>query len=149
MEMGSVDRLFIDTNILIYASVKESPFHTIAIEKIESLMKGDIELWINFQVLREYIAVLSQPNIWSQPILHSELIQDILFFRNHFTVAEENTIVFDNIIYIIKRYNIQGKKIYDSNIVATMITQNIPNLLTHNTKDFLKFSDLITIIPLI
>jgi predicted nucleic acid-binding protein len=44
---------------------------------------------------------------------------------------------------------IGGAQIHDANIVATMQVYNIPTLLTHNTKDFKRFSSLISIMPLI
>ena len=43
-----------------------------------------------------------------------------------------------------------GDRIFiDTNIVATMLVNNIPNILTHNISDFNRFSSEINIIPLI
>ena len=47
------------------------------------------------------------------------------------------------------KYNVIGKQIHDTNIVATMLVNNIPNILTHNVADFNRFSSEINIIPLI
>ncbi|MEH2170887.1 MAG: hypothetical protein V7K41_30400 [Nostoc sp.] len=41
-----------------------------------------------------------------------------------------------------------GKQVHDANIVATMLVYGIPQLLTHNTSDFARFSGLITVLPL-
>jgi predicted nucleic acid-binding protein len=41
-----------------------------------------------------------------------------------------------------------GKQVHDANIVATMLVYGIPKLLTHNTTDFARFSELITVLPL-
>ena len=41
-----------------------------------------------------------------------------------------------------------GKQVHDANIVATMLIYGIPQILTHNTADFARFSELITVLPL-
>ncbi|BAY37984.1 hypothetical protein NIES2111_23270 [Nostoc sp. NIES-2111] len=41
-----------------------------------------------------------------------------------------------------------AKQVHDANIVATMLVYGIPKLLTHNTTDFARFSELITVLPL-
>ena len=38
--------------------------------------------------------------------------------------------------------------LHDANIVATMQVYDIKRLLTHNMRDFARFSSLITILPL-
>lgn len=42
-----------------------------------------------------------------------------------------------------------GKHIHDANIVATMQTNDITQLLTENISDFTRYSQLITIVPLV
>ena len=49
----------------------------------------------------------------------------------------------------LRTISLSGKQIHDANIVATMLTYNIPILLTtNNIADFKRFSHLITILPL-
>ena len=63
--MGLMDdsrKVFIDTNILIYASLKESPFHPASKKYIYNLQKQDVTLVISRQVLREYLSVMTRPN---------------------------------------------------------------------------------------
>lgn len=60
-------RIFLDTNVLIRASIDTAPLHTIARERIATLEQRRAELWISRQVLREYLAVLSRPQAWSAP----------------------------------------------------------------------------------
>lgn len=69
-------------------------------------------------------------------------------FLNRFQVAEDNRQVTDRLLTLVEKISIGGKQIHDANIVATMLTYNIPSLLTHNTDDFKRFSHLITVLPL-
>lgn len=52
--------LFLDTNVLIYASIKEAPEHQAVRGFIEQHLALGTLLYISRQVLREYLAVLSR-----------------------------------------------------------------------------------------
>jgi predicted nucleic acid-binding protein len=54
---------FLDTNVLVYASVDASPFHTAALNAIATLEQNKVQLWISRQVIREYLATLVRPQI--------------------------------------------------------------------------------------
>ena len=43
--------------------------------------------------------------------------------------------------------SVGGRQVHDANIVATMQAYGIRHLLTHNTDDFIRFSGLITVLP--
>ncbi|MEQ9370381.1 MAG: hypothetical protein RIG63_15380 [Coleofasciculus chthonoplastes F3-SA18-01] len=46
--MNGVDNaIFLDTKILVYASISESPLHLIAFTAIQTLEQGGSELWIS------------------------------------------------------------------------------------------------------
>lgn len=47
---------FLDTNILVYASVDASPFHAVALSAIAALEQQQTPLWISRQIIREYLA---------------------------------------------------------------------------------------------
>lgn len=53
--------LFIDTNILVYASVKESPFQQQALAALETAYNANRSLWISRQIIREFLVVMTRP----------------------------------------------------------------------------------------
>ena len=61
-------------------------------------------------------------------------------FCNQFNIADENHITSDLLMLLVKQYNIIGKNVHDCNIVAIMKQNNIKNILTHNIKDFIRYS---------
>jgi predicted nucleic acid-binding protein len=61
MMNGDDNPVFLDTNILVYARVTQSPFHQAALQVIQQLDESRVELWISRQVLREYLATLTRP----------------------------------------------------------------------------------------
>ncbi|MBW4562372.1 MAG: PIN domain-containing protein [Mojavia pulchra JT2-VF2] len=146
--MGDGDSIFLDTNILVYASQIQSPFHQVAMEAIQDFYNAGVELWISRQVLREYLATLTRPQQFANPLPIAIVIQDLRYFYNRFQVAEDNFLVTERLLTLMETISIGGKQVHDANIVATMLIYGIPNLLTYNTVDFARFSELITVLPL-
>ncbi len=148
MVMRDDNTVFIDTNILVYASVSESPFHSVALNPIQSREQVGQELWISRQVLREYLATLTRLQAFSEPIPIATLTAEIHFFQNRFRVAEDNFQVTERLLTLMEEIFSGGKQVHDANIVATMLVYGIPQILTHNTADFARFSELVTVLPL-
>ena len=53
MAMLGAETLFVDTNVLVYASVMEAPLHGAALQAIQSHEQAGEILWISRQVLRD------------------------------------------------------------------------------------------------
>lgn len=140
--------VFLDTNILVYANVQEAPLHNVALEAIECRYNAGLNLWISRQVLREFLATLSRPQSFSSPKPISTIIDRIHFFQTYFLVADDTIHVTERLLTLLEDIPVGGRQVHDANIVATMHAYGIPHLLTHNTKDFERFSNMIKIIPL-
>ncbi len=147
--MTSGDRpIFIDTNILVYANILAYPLHSIAAERIQSLLDAEVELWLSRQVLREFIAAVTRPQTYGNPQPIGVVVTRVQTFQAQFRVAEDNPQVTTQLLNLLQQFPTTGRQVHDANIVATMLTAGIDRLLTHNVKDFDRFSDLITVIPL-
>ena len=142
-------RIFIDTNILIYSALNKSTLNTEAIKKVKFFYENKFELWLNRQVLREYLSVMSRFMLEEKKYKPSNLINDINKFENQYHVANENDEVTQRLLQLISEFKIGGKQIHDANIVATMLANNVNQLLTHNIIDFKRYSKIINLIPLI
>ncbi len=148
MTTGAADPLFLDTNILVFASVPEAPLHAIALNAIRHLTRAGAELWVSRQTLREFLATLSRPQSFGDPVPTLLLTPQIRFFERSFRVAEDGPDVTARLLALIERIPTGGKQIHDANFVATMLTYGVGRLLTHNVADFTRFGSLITVIRL-
>lgn len=144
-----VDRILIDTNVLVYASLRHSAFHAEAVQAIHSQILAGTELWVSRQILREYIAVLTRPGTTTLSSPAMSAASDVAAFQQMLHVADETSAVTANLLALVKLVPAGGKQIHDANLVAAMQTYKIPRLLTHNVSDFARFRSLITIVPLI
>jgi len=141
--------VFIDTNILIYANLAMSPFHRQAIERLQSLDEQRVDLWISRQTLREYLSGMTRQGELTGDIPVASLIADVRYFANRFRVAEDSLQVTERLLVLMEQVSIGGKQVHDANIVATMQAYGISQLLTHNVVDFNRFSEFITVLPLV
>jgi predicted nucleic acid-binding protein len=149
MVMMVADPVFVDTNVLVYATVAEAPLHEAAQQAIETLEQSGADLWISRQILREYLATLTRPQNFTTPITIATLVAQIQAFELQFQLAEDNTAITQNLLTLVEQIAIGGRQIHDANIVATMQSYGILRLLTHNIADFARFAHLITVIPLV
>jgi predicted nucleic acid-binding protein len=146
--MANVDAVFIDTNILVYANLAHSPFHHQAKRQMQLLDELGCELWISRQVLKEYLSAMTRRSDLTGEIPITSLAEDVRYFASCFHLAEEDTNVTSRLLSLMEQVAVGGKQVHDANIVATMQVYNIHQLLTHNTDDFNRFSQFITVLPL-
>ena len=146
--MTAGDPVFIDTNVLIYASVAEAPLHGAASVALHRLRQEGSELWVSHQVLREYMASLSRPGAFKSPPSMSVLITTVRGFLTTFRMTTDFGMT-DSLLTVMGRVSVSGKQIHDANVVATMHCNGLKNLLTHNIDDFRRYSAFITVVPLV
>ncbi|WP_226578269.1 type II toxin-antitoxin system VapC family toxin [Microseira wollei] len=149
MMTGDDNSVFLDTNVLVYASIPESPLHLVALNAIQVREQAGIELWVSRQVLPEYLATLTRPQVFTEPIPIATVIAEVRFFLNRFRVAEDNPQVTERLLTLMEQIPIGGRQVHDGNIVATMLVYGISRLLTNNVDDFNRFAEFITVLPLV
>lgn len=130
--------LFVDTNVLIYANVVEAPQHATALAALTQARDDRRRLWISRQVLREYLVMMTRPQVFQMPPKET-VIEQVRLFVERFAVADESPAVTDQLLQLLRDIPLGGKQVHDANIVATMKAYGIPSLLTHNVKDFERF----------
>jgi predicted nucleic acid-binding protein len=136
--------LFVDTNVLVYANVIETPFHEQALAAINAAYQANRTIWISRQVIREYLVTMTRPQAFEN-LPKTTVLEQIEQFTTRFDVADDIPVVTGKLLDLLANYRLGGKQVHDANIVATMQAYGIPALLTHNTKDFERFADVIRI----
>ena len=136
--------LFVDTNVLVYANVIETPFHEQALAAINAAYQANRTIWISRQVIREYLVTMTRPQAFEN-LPKATVLEQIDQFIERFQVADDTAAVTGQIVKLMGDFQIGGKQVHDTNIVATMQAYGIPALLTHNTKDFERFGEVIRI----
>ena len=131
--------LFLDTNVLIYASIKEAPEHQAVRDFVEQHLALGTPLFISRQVLREYLAVLSRPQSNCNPIPPATLLTWLATWRDRCEVLDDNGAVMEILWGLFASTSFGGKQVHDANIVATVFNYGLDTLVTANTADFVRF----------
>jgi predicted nucleic acid-binding protein len=145
--MMDADTIFIDTNILVYATDDESPFHAKSLGMLKRFMADGIDFAISPQIVREYLVVLTRGLPPDDPA-RSAALYNVGKFIEEFKLLDENSETVAKLQTILENFSVGGKQIHDANIVAVMQVHGVKRLLTHNLDDFKKYDQLIDILGL-
>ncbi len=142
----------IDTNLLVYAHNRDSPFHESAKSFIETVMNernenGSLGVCIPAQVFIEFISVVTS-NKLKTPLSISQataIVQDYL--ETGITILTQKDSYLDNAIELLGQVS-SRKRIFDVAIVAILKDNQISGIYTVNVEDFEGFTFLEVINPL-
>lgn len=138
-----VERVFVDSNVLVQSAVKTAPLNAAALNKLHLLRQDDVELWTSRQVLREYLVALTQAHAGSPPVPPGKAAGDVAFLQMTISIAEETADVMAQLLTLVEKLKLTGKQIHDANIVAVMQAHGIRRLLTATPADYAVFDAII------
>ncbi len=141
-------KAFVDTNILLRATVSQFPLHEQAQTVVRDQIIANTEMWISRQVIREYIAQVTRQQSFMNPLTVEQVTTHITTMRVIFKIADETEAVTAQLLELLKIYPTGGKQVHDANIIATMLAYEIDTLLTTNVEDMKRFADRIKLISL-
>ena len=147
--MTDVRRLCVDSNVLLFAANDSSPWHEAACRALHDAYHGKVEVCISPQITREYLASATRiERATCGTPAFARIMENIETFKAAFEMLNETSATVDALLDIVEQVPTGGKQIHDANIVAVMRVYGIHHLLTHNERDFVRFSRWITVVPL-
>lgn len=112
MAIPGVSHLFVDTNILVFATDAASPFQSAAETALEEWRKQGTELYVSVQVLREYLAVTTRPAPGqTTPPDYAAILGNIASFRSAFHVLEGTRLVSEKLGELVQRFSVKGRQV--------------------------------------
>jgi len=137
------NKVFLDTNTLIYQTFSDFDVekHKIVNEKLVYFVENDFLIFISTQILREFFAICTNGKIFKVPLTYEQAVSKVNEFIANFDMVYETSSIITTLNMLILKYKQDKQKVYDTNIVATMIENDIQSLFTFNTKDFKKFKE--------
>jgi len=139
----------LDTNILVYAADESSPFHQATVDLRDKGLKGETLLCICPQILNEFFAIVTDPKRVHNPRTQKEAILEMekYFHAKNILKIYPGPEITEKILDLLKRYEIARQEIFDLQLVATMLSNNITRLYTYNHDDFSKFEEIEVLSP--
>ena len=134
----------LDTNVLVYAADKSSQFFERSKKLIGSGLTGEIDLCISLQTISEFFAVITDSRRVDNPRTQQEALTEIKKYlrskRIHKIYPDPKTS--EAMVDLLKRYPVKRQEIFDLQLVATMLSNQVTRIFTFNREDFLKFADI-------
>ncbi len=140
--------VFVDTNVLIYASFPELSLSDVARHHLNILRGRELPVWTSRQVLREFLATATRPGTLSSLPSMDSIVDALRLWAEQLTIADEDAEVTQHLLTLLMNPGARGKQVHDANIVATMRRYGIFYLLTHNASDFVRYAPSIAVLPL-
>ena len=140
----------IDSNILVYAHRRESPWHEGAYRVLQELANGSGQWAIPWPCLYEFYAVVTHPRVYTPPSTATEAIVQIEEWLSSPSVVllAESESTWKSLRALLADSVIAGPRVHDAKIANLCIENGIDELLTAD-RDFSRFPRLKTRNPLI
>ena len=136
--------VLIDTNILVYANNKDSPFHETSRRLAEDVLNGNIKAVLAVQNLVELYAIITDKKRVEHPLTHDKARRLIELYENHIVIIHPTHQTIRTLVKLIGMYKPSAQSIFDCLLAATMLDNNINKIYTGNSKHFEPF-DFITV----
>ena len=133
---------FVDTSVIVAASVAEHPSHGVAREAIEQLVRDRAPLCISPQICREILVVLTRQPVAGRTFTTEESLAVLGGWRRATNLLAENGASVNAVETLVERHGVRGKQVHDCNIVAVMPVNKIGRLVTRNPADFKRFKEI-------
>ena len=130
-------KVLIDTNILIYAFDKESPFHQKSIEVFEQVYNESLDAYIAEKSVYEFISSTSS-KAYRDRATQDSIKEFVTFFTENadFTILFSNKEILHSSLQLSFSTHTKKKYIFDMNLASIAIHNKISTIYTKNVKDF-------------
>lgn len=141
-------RILVDTNVLIYATLRGDPRHQEAQRVLDLRLRSDVELFVSAQNLAEMYPNLTGPknNPPDSPGLARAKIESIAGL-GQLTVLSVSGAITRRALELCERYSIRRQQYFDMQLAALMLEEGITSLVTENTDDFAKVDGIRAVNP--
>lgn len=141
--------VMLDTNVLVYALYEGAPQHRAAFHLLDQAQTEGSLFCVSPQVLAEFYSVITNPRRVSSPFAPNEVLQEVDNIRAlpGMTVLPVPLDLVDRWAELVRRYPVTGRKVFDLQLVATMLGNGVKKMYTFNVTDFEPFPEVEVLLP--
>jgi hypothetical protein len=140
----------LDTNILVYAHRRDSPWYEPARQALLSLVEGTATWGIPWPCLHEFLAISTHPKIYSPPTELDRALEQAaaLLASPSLTMLNEPAGYWPVLQRLLAAGRVTGAKVHDARIAAICLSHGVSELWSAD-RDFTRFPELKTRNPLL
>lgn len=138
-----------DTNILLRFIAPTDPHHPLVRDLIYSLLTGGEAVCYTSQNLAELWNVCTRP-VTSRSgfgLSIEETDRRAQIVESYFTVLPDSEATHAQWRRLVVEYRVSGVQVHDTRLVAAMLVHGLTQILTFNTSDFARYSEITAVHP--
>lgn len=140
----SLEPGILDANILIYAVASEAPQHVASRALLDAARDNHGgAFYVTSQILCEFYSVVTNPRRMTVARSSSEALVAIEGFLGFLKVLPIPAGAVQNWLDLLRRRPVTGADIFDLQLVAVMLANNVKSIYTYNGSDFQPFPELV------
>jgi len=138
----------VDTNLLLRSVEPYHPMYGDASNAIATLLSQGEQLCIVPQNLIEFWNVYTRP-VERNGLGHNaaEAAAEINRLKAFFPLLLDTEAIYQEWEKLVVDHAVQGVNVHDARLVAAMLVHGLTHILTFNTGDFTRYSEIITVHP--
>lgn len=138
----------VDTNVLLRSAQPSHPMHADAARAVGDLLARGENLHVIPQNIIEYWAVATRPvDANGLGLTVAETAAEVSKLKGIFQLLPDTPAIFAEWEVLVSRHAVKGKEAHDARLVAAMIAHKVSNLLTFNTADFKRYTEISAVDP--
>lgn len=147
--MKTSDLVLLDTNVIVYATDSSSPYHAQAKSIRDSGIEGKLSLCVCPQVLAEFFAVATNPKRVANPIYSQVAIVEVKKYFQSESIMKiyPKEDILERMIALFKYHPIEKAEIFDLQLIATMLSNEVSQIYTYDQELFTKFEEIKVLTP--
>jgi predicted nucleic acid-binding protein len=132
----------VDTNILLSSAQPSRPVYRSVAQVINVLLTRDDELFVIAQNLIEFWAVATRPIANNGlGLTIPQATHELVKLKAIFAVLPDTSDILPQWEQLVVKNRVLGRQVYDTRLVAAMLVHGLTHLLTFNTDDFKRFTN--------
>ena len=141
-------RVLLDTNILLRSAQPNHPLCSQATRAVSKLIRQKDAVFFCSQNIAEFWNVATRPaDRNGLGLSHEEVLHEVGSIERLLTLLPDVPAIYAAWKEIVRDHKVQGVKVFDARLVATMNVYAIDNLLTFNAADFKRYSKITALDP--
>jgi uncharacterized protein len=140
----------VDTNILVYAHRKDSPWHDAARNAVKEIAEGQARWALPWACVHEFIAIVTHPRIYKPPSTLQEALDQVSAWLESPSVETvgEDFGYWTVLERLLRDGKVKGPRVHDARVAAVCLLHGVRELWTAD-RDFSSFPQLGTRNPLL
>ncbi len=141
-------KFLLDTNIILRLAEPKHPMYPLALNGLSYLTRNHHEYFIIHQNLIEFWRTCTRPkdkNGLGMTIEKANI--ELTKLEQLFPVLPDCQEIYPQWRNLVIKYKVKGVNVHDARLVAAMLVHNLTHILTFNSDDFKRYSEITIVNP--